>query len=169
MENANFPLWLAWASFGTFMVWLLWKRYLPAVLKAPRPEGTRPPEHPEGTRPRAPEAWLFCEDGSALDRRVKWFGLRPGGRTIVGGRPRADTEETAFLYLTADDIQEDHALVAYNPASGRYELEGAGSGVVLHNNEPVPAGSRAALADGDTLDLGRLSRFRFTLTGPEEP
>lgn len=158
MENANFLLWLAWALFGSFMVWLVWKRYLPAVLKAP----AAPKE-----LPKAPEAWLFCEDGTALDKRVRWFGLRQGGRTVVGARPRASTADTSFVYLTAEDIQEDHAAIRFNPQSGRYEVEAVGSGPVLHNNDPLAPGAAAELADGDTLDLGRISRFRFTLTGPE--
>jgi hypothetical protein len=159
LETANPLLWLAWAVFGTFLGGLLWKRYRPEVLRGPAlPRET----------PRAAPAWLFCEDGAPLDRRVRWFELRPGGRTIAGRRPRASTEETHYLYLTADDIQEEHALIAGNPESGRYEAEALGAGIVLHNNEPLPPGERAELADGDTLDLGRVSRFRFTLTGPEE-
>ena len=159
MEGGNFLLWLAWACFGSFLVWLVWKRYVPVVLRTPPP----PKE-----APAAPPAWLFCEEGTTLDRRVQWFALRPGGRTVVGGRPRAATDETLFVYLTADDIREDHAVVSFNPASGRYEVEPAADAPVLHNNEPLEPGQKAELADGDTLDLGRLSRFRFTLTGPEE-
>jgi len=158
MENSNFFLWLAWALFGSFLVWLIWKRYLPAVLEAPAPPKELPVAQP---------AWLFCEDGTALDRRVQWFGLRPGGRTVVGARPRAATGDTSFVYLTADDIREDHAAVLFNPATGRYEVETLSDGTVLHNNDPLPLGEKAELADGDTLDLGRISRFRFTLTGPE--
>ena len=158
MEASNPLLWLAWALFGTFLVGVLWKKYLPAILQAP----PLPKE-----APKAPPAWLFCEDGTALDKRVQWFGLRPGGRTVVGARPRAAVDNTTFVYLTADDIQEDHALLAFNPASGRYEIEAVGTGAVLHNNEPLPPGEKTELADGDTLDLGRISRFRFTLTGPE--
>jgi hypothetical protein len=159
MQNSNFFLWLAWASFGSFLVWLVWKRYLPEVRNAP----ALPKE-----APIAAPAWLFCEDGTALDKRVQWFALKPGGETVVGARPRSSTPETTYLYLTADDIAEDHTRVAFNPASGRYELTALGKGAVMHNNEPVAAGETAALADGDTLDLGRISRFRFTLTGPEE-
>ena len=152
-------LWLAWAAFGSFLGWLLWKRYRPAVLQMP----SLPRE-----KPQAPPAWLFCEDGTALDRRVRWFGLRPGGRTVAVRRPRASTEEAQYLYLTADDLQEEHVAIDCNPATGRYEVEAPGGGLVMHNNEPLPSGERAELTDGDTLDLGRLSRFRFTLTGPEE-
>jgi hypothetical protein len=158
MEASNPMLWLAWALFGSFLGWLLWKRYLPAVIQAPAlPKET----------PQAPPAWLFCEDGPALDRRVQWFALRAGGRTIAGRRPRTDTPETHYLYFTAEDLQEDHLLITFSSASGRYEVETLGAGQVLHNNEPLAAGEKAELADGDTLDMGRISRFRFTLTGPE--
>lgn len=153
-------LWLAWASFGGFFVWLLWTRYLPAVREAPPP-----PKEPV----KAPAGWLFCEEGATLDLRVRWFELRRGGRTVVGARPRAATADTSFLYLTADDIQEDHVVIQFNPDTGRYELEAAGPGEARHNNEPLAPGERAELVDGDTLDLGRISRFRFTLTGPEAP
>lgn len=158
MEYSNPLLWLAWFAFGTFLVWLVWTRYRPAVLQAPAlPKET----------PKAVPAWLFCEDGTALDRRVQWFPLRPGGRTVIGARPRAATEDTSYLYLTADDIREDHAVITYQPEAARYLVETASDGIVLHNNDPVTPGERPELADGDTLDLGRISRFRFTLTGPE--
>ena len=158
MDSANPLLWLAWALFGTFMGWLVWHRYRPAVLQA-----AAPPRE----KPKAEPAWLFCEQGTPLDRRAQWFPLRPGGRTVAGHRPRAGTEETQFLYLAAEDIREDHALFQYNPATGRYEVENMDGGPLLHNNEPLAPGARAELADGDTLDLGAISRFRFTLTGPE--
>jgi len=153
-------LWLAWTSFGGFFAWLLWTRYLPAVREAPPP----PKEIAA-----APAAWLFCEEGTALDRRVQWFALRPGGETVIGGRPRAATTETSFVYLSAEDVREDHLSIRFNPEAGRYEAESLGPGAVLHNNEPLPPAERTQLADGDTIDLGRISRFRFTLTGPEAP
>jgi hypothetical protein len=158
VDPSNPILWLAWASFGSYMVWVLWKRYLPVVIQAPPP-----PKEPVTALP----AWLFCEEGAPLDQRVQWFPLRAGGTTVIGARPRAATPETAYLYLTADDIQEDHARVLFNAESGRYEVEPVGTAPVLHNNEPLGGGQKGELADGDTLDLGRISRFRFTLTGPE--
>jgi hypothetical protein len=158
MENSNPLLWLAWACFGSFLVWLMWTRYRPAALQAPPPVKELP---------RAVPAWLFCEEGTALDRRVQWFPLRPGGRTVIGARPRAATDEAAYLYLTAEDIREDHAAVTFD-GGGRYRVESLGDGLVLHNNDPIAPGAPAELADGDTLDLGRISRFRFTLSGPEE-
>lgn len=164
--DGNPLLWLAWALFGSFLVWLLWTRYRPAVLQLPVP---RPGAEPGSDLQRAggaPPAWLFCEDGTVLDRKVRWFPIRPGGRTVVGSRARAATPETQFVYLTADDIPEDHVALVYRADTGRYEVE-ALNVEVLHNNDSLAPGRRAALADGDTLDLGRLSRFRFTLTGPE--
>jgi hypothetical protein len=44
----------------------------------------------------------------------------------------------------------------------------AGDGKVLHNNEVLPSGTSASLTDGDTIDLGDLTRLRFTFTGPPE-
>lgn len=151
----NFPLWLAWALFGTVLSLLVWRVYLPLALRAPAPSGRRPPP-----------AWLYCEDGAALDRRVRWFALRPGGCTVLGRVPRRSEPETEYLYLNAHDIEEEHARIAFDPKSGRYVIEALRGGV-RHNNEPLLPGSRASLSDGDTLDLGAISRFRFTLTGPE--
>jgi hypothetical protein len=159
MDNPNFMLWLAWACFGTFLGWLLWKRYLPAVLQAPAPRKEIAPP---------PRAWLFCEDGTALDKRVQWFDLRPGGSTVIGRKPRTPTEETHYVYLTADDIQDDHVRLHFDLESRRYQAEPVGAALVLHNNELLAPGEPARLTDGDTLDLGRISRFRFTLAGPEE-
>lgn len=165
MENANFMLWLAWAAFGTTLVLVVWKRYLPAVLQSlPAPKE----EAPEMASPVSPPAWLYCEEGTPLDRRAEWFPLRSGGRTVIGRRPRAATTETLFVFLNAEDIREDHAVVSFDPVSGRYGVEAAPQAVVLHNNEPLNSGGRVPLSDGDTLDLGRITRFRFTLTGPED-
>lgn len=159
MQTGNPWLWLAWFLFGTYLVLLLWRKYLPAVLEAP-------PVPREAARPFP--AWLFCEEGAPLDRRVGWFELRPALRNVVGGQPRAATADTFFVYLTADDIRDDHALIRFDPDAGRYRVSALGAATVLHNNDPLNDGQDAELADGDTLDLGRVSRFRFTLTGPEE-
>jgi hypothetical protein len=164
MDTANPILWLAWACFGSYLAWFVWARIRPAVLRADLP--ALPVDEEERT---VDPAWLFCEDGTALDQRVRWFALRPGGTTVIGARPRTATEQVLFVYLTADDIQEDHARVTVDPRSSRYQVEALGRGVVLHNNDPIEAGTPHQLADGDTLDLGRITRFRFTLTGPEEP
>jgi hypothetical protein len=164
MDAPNPILWLAWACFGTYLVWVVWTRIRPAVLEA---DALPAPVEEEAELPAVP-AWLFCEDGTTLDERVRWFALRPGGTTIIGSRPRAATEDTLFVYLTADDIQEDHARITAEPQTGRYQVEALGRGAVHHNNEPLEPGTPGPLADGDTLDLGRITRFRFTLTGPEE-
>lgn len=163
MQSGNFWMWLAWAVFGSGLVLLLWRVYLPRVLAAPDLV-----EAPSPADPSVRPAWLYCEEGTALDRRAQWFPLRPVGRNIIGRLPRASTPEFAYLYLTADDLLEDHVQVRYNPEVRRFEVETLGAGAVLHNNERVPPGQAAALAEGDTLDLGRISRFRFTLVGPED-
>jgi hypothetical protein len=161
--QGNFQLWLAWAAFGTLLALLLWRRYLPLVRQASVLRASVTEPEPVS----APRAWLYCEEGAPLDRRVQWFGVRMGGRTVVGARPRSNTSDTDYIYLTAEDIVEDHALIRYEPAERRYHVSALDSGLVLHNNEALPAGADAELADGDTLDLGRFSRFRFTYTGPE--
>jgi len=160
----NVLLWLAWAAFGSCLALLLWKRYLPLIRA--EPDGPALPEPVVAAAPGAPAAWLFCEEGTPLDRRVAWFPLARGGRTVIGRRPRPATADTEFLYLGAEDIREDHAVVRFDPDRGRYTAQNLNGGLVLHNNEPLEG--TAELADGDTLDLGRLSRFRFTLTGPED-
>ncbi len=172
MENGNFMLWLAWFAFGTGLVYVLWKRYLPAVLQ-PLPERADAPgaealESGAPAAPPAPAAWLYCEEGTVLDRKAEWFALRPGGQTVIGRRPRAATSETLFIFLNAEDIREDHVRVTFDPAEQRYRVEALPQALVLHNNEKLEPGERVRLSDGDTLDLGRISRFRFTLTGPEE-
>ncbi|MBI3910381.1 MAG: hypothetical protein HY320_05540 [Armatimonadetes bacterium] len=113
-----------------------------------------------------PLAWLYCEEGAPLERRAAWFPLRPGGRTVFGNRPRAPTGDTQFYYLSAYDIARDHLAVFWSPEAGRYSaLAGVGGGV-RHNNEALPAGALAHLTDGDLLDVGEMTRFRFSLTGP---
>lgn len=159
--------WLAWAGFGLFLAWLVWTRYRPEVLSnTDGPSAAAMPLKVAKVN-SAPPAWLYCEDGASLDLRVRWFPLRTGGRTVIGRRPRAATEAEQFLYLTADDLLEDHAVVQFLPETGRYTVEAIADAGVLHNNEVLAPGTPAGLADGDTLDLGRLSRFRFTLSGPE--
>ena len=181
MEGANPWLWLTWALFGTYLVWVLGKRYAPVLRDAlPPPRAA--------TEPRP--AWLLCEQGAALDCQVRWFRLQAGGRTVIGRRPRANTDNCHYLYLSADDILEEHAEIVYQrdrDGNGRYVIRAFPNARVDHNNEslaaaptqnspsPRPAGeadfgdSGGRLFDGDTLQLGRLSRFRFTHTGPENP
>jgi hypothetical protein len=164
MDAPNPLLWFGWAAFGTYFVWLVWKKFLPEILRAP----ALPPE------PVAPvAAWLFCEDGAALDREAGWFPLRVGGATMLGARPRADSEATAYIFLNAGDLLEDHAQITFDPARGRYCVRALPAAAVHHNNEPLAVSERGGepseLADGDTLDLGSVTRFRFTYTGPETP
>lgn len=159
--DPNPLLWLASFLFGTALVAVLWSRYLPALRAdsaGPRPSVT------EAAPP--PAAWLLCEEGSALDRRVRWFPLRQGGRTVLGSRPRQPEGETEYLYLAADDAREDHLTVGWDRTAGRYCVERTGEGAVERNNQALEPGERAPLEDGDTLQVGRLTRFRFTLTGP---
>lgn len=156
-------VWLSWALFGSGLVFIVWKVYRPLVLVA-----TALPETPAAPSASTPAAWLYCEEGAALDVRAQWFALRSGGKTVIGHRPKAATPEAAYVYLTADDILEEHAQVRFNEATQRYEAEPLGHAPVFHNNEEIAAGIRTPLAEGDTLDLGRISRFRFTLSGPDE-
>lgn len=156
-------IWLSWALFGSGLVFLVWKVYRPLVTAAPALPGPTP--LPES---QSPPGWLYCEEGASLDVRAQWFPLRSGGQTVIGHRPRASTPETAYVYLTADDILEEHLQVRFNQDTKRYEAEPLGRGLVFHNNEEVAAGIRTPLAEGDTLDLGKISRFRFTLAGPDE-
>jgi len=159
MTGGSLLIWAAWALFAAALVWLLYSRYLRAVLAGPSPAAA------------APEAvgspWLFCEDGSNLDRRAAWFRVRPGGTTVVGNQPRAASGTQSAIYLTAHDVGERHLTIRYDPARRRYLLE-AGDGKVRHNNEPLPSGASALLTDGDTIDLGDLTRLRFTFSGPPE-
>lgn len=159
MDAANPQMWLAWAGFGVYLCWLLARRFWP-LLAAETAPAAAPPA-------LLPAAWLVCEEGTALDLRARWFSLRAGGATLVGHRPRADTAEAAYCFLAAEDLRDEHACLRFNAAAGHYELEALAPGVT-HNNEPVPARAHADLADGDTLDLGRITRFRFTLSGPED-
>lgn len=159
MIGGNPLVWLVWALFAVALVWVLYSRYFRAVLVgAPTPGAA-----PEATG----SPWLFCEDGPALDRRAAWFRVRPGGTTVVGNRPMAAAGTRGGIFLTAHDLGERHLTIRYDAARRRYILE-AGDGKVLHNNEPLTAGSSVALTDGDTLDLGELTRLRFTFSGPPE-
>jgi hypothetical protein len=159
MTGGNLLLWVVWALFAAALVWLLCTRYLRAVLAGPPARAASPAA--------VGSPWLFCEDGSSLDRRAAWFRVRAGGTTVVGNRPRAATGGLGTIYLTAHDVGEQHLTIRYDPVRRRYLLE-AGDGKVMHNNEPLPKGASAPLTDGDTIDLGDLTRLRFTFTGPPE-
>jgi hypothetical protein len=159
MTAGNLLIWSVWALFAAALVWLLYARYRRAVIAGPA-------SPPAGTDASGPP-WLFCEDGASLDRRAAWFRLRPGGTTVVGNRPRGASEGQGAIYLTAHDVGERHLTIRYDPGRRRYLLE-AGDGKVQHNNEALPPGASAPLTDGDTIDLGDLTRLRFTFAGPPE-
>ena len=155
-------VWIAGATFGVVAMataialwWVARQPVLPARSPTPTP----------AARP-APAAWLYCEDGPALERAAAWYPLRTGGRTVFGSQPRPPAEETHYYYLSAHDIARDHLVVRWQPESARYAAI-AGSGAdVRHNHEPLSPGTAVLLADGDLLDLGERIRFRFSLTGP---
>src|SRR5262249_26242740 len=111
--------------------------------------------------------WLFCEDGTALDKRARWFRVAPRGTTLVGNRPHSSTGETAHVYLTAHDIKERQLAIRYDHGQRRYVLQ-RGEGRLMHNNELVTHDPPIVLTDGDTLDLGESTRLRFTFAGPPE-
>jgi hypothetical protein len=171
MTHTSFLLWLVWALFAAAVVFVVGARYVRAVLTDP---GPRPPGEPAGgpggrlSASRSPGApWLFCEDGAPLDKRAQWFRLRAGGATAVGNRPRAATSEAAYVYLNAHDLREQQVAIRYDRGLRRYLLEHT-DGKVLHNNEPLPVGASVPLTDGDTIDLGDVTRLRFTFSGPPE-
>jgi hypothetical protein len=171
MTHTSFLLWLVWALFAASVVFVVGARYVRAVLadSAPRTPGEAG-SRLAGRASAAASAgtpWLFCEDGAPIDKRAQWFRLRAGGATLIGNRPRAATSEAAYVYLTAHDLREQQVAVRYDRGQRRYLLEHK-DGKVLHNNEPLPVGATAPLTDGDTIDLGDVTRLRFTLSGPPE-
>jgi hypothetical protein len=163
MAETSVVVWLAWFLFAVSFVYVLVRKYVPAVL-AGRPSGARFPGEGAGP-PAAP--WLFCEDGTALDRRARWFRVAPQGTTLVGNRPHSASGDTVFVYLTAHDIKERQLAIRYDRGLRRYVLQ-RGDGKLMHNNEPVTHDQPIVLTDGDTLDLGDVTRLRFTFSGPPE-
>jgi hypothetical protein len=159
MTQSSFLLWLAWALFAAALVYVVGFRYLREVRAS---GGLRRADSP---RPSAP--WLYCEDGSPVDKRAAWFALRGGGMTVIGHQPRPSTERAAYIYLTAHDLEPEQATIRYDRAQRRYLLESM-NGKVRHNNDALATGSAALLTDGDTVDLGDVTRLRFTFTGPPE-
>ena len=158
MGSSNPLLWLCWATFAAYLAFFFLKKILPELRKLP-PEPIKP-------LPALP-AWLVCEDGAPFDLQVRWFALRAGGGTVVGHLPRPETDEWLYLYLTDDEVLPDHAALGFDAAVGRHWIEAFDGADVRHNGERLESGDRPTLSDGDLLDLGRRSRFRFTLTGPE--
>lgn len=164
MPGANPILWAAWAAFALAVLAVTY-RVARAALTAPFPLRSF---GAAGTAGTAEQPWLYCEDGAPLDEEVRWFRVRPGQRTVVGGRPRSATVDTSFIYLNAHDVAEDNAVIEFDPQARRYRLTAPAGARLEHNNEPLAPGVAALLTDGDTLTIGALSRFRFTFTGPEE-
>jgi len=163
MAETSFVIWLAWFLFAASLVFVVVKKYVPAAL-AVRPAGARALS--EGGGPEA-APWLFCEDGTALDKRARWFRVAPRGITLVGNRPHSSSGDTVYVYLTAHDIKERQMAIRYDPGMRRYVLQ-RGEGRLLHNNDVVADDQPIVLTDGDTLDLGASTRLRFTFAGPPE-
>lgn len=159
MDVSSPLLWAAWAAFALVVVLAT-----AAIVRAAA--STPLAVRPAAIDPGAP--WLYCEEGEPLDRETQWFRVRPGGKTVLGSLPRSATADTTFIYLNAHDVARDNALIGFDPERGRYRLEAPAGATVRHNNEDVLAGAEIYLTDGDTLEIGRLSRFRFTMTGPSE-
>jgi hypothetical protein len=165
LTGGDFLLWLVWAAFGTVLMVLVVTRYVRPIFSEGGSRsavgGTAPaggPAGPEG-------AWLFCEDGAPLDQRAAWFRVRSGGATVLGNTPRGPVGDTTFVYLSAHDIRDRQVTIRWDTGRRRYVLE-KGEGIVRHNNELVPDGAALPLTDGDTIELGEITRMRFTYTGP---
>src|SRR5262249_4417790 len=163
MHGPDPGLWAAWAAFG-ILVLATTIRFARAALSAPF--ARRESEETAG-EPTAPP-WLYCEEGTPLDREVRWFRVRPEARTVLGSRPRSATSDTSYIYLNAHDVAEDNALITYDAPSGSYQLHAPPGARLSHNNEELSSGEWAPLTDGDMIGVGQMSRFRFTLTGPPD-
>jgi hypothetical protein len=167
MTHMSVLLWLVWALFAAAVVFVVGARYVRAVLADPAPRAPGEPSSRLAAAAVSGPPWLFCEDGAPVDKRAQWFRLRAGGATVVGNRPRAATNDAAYVYLTAHDLREQQVAIRYDRGQRRYLLEHK-DGKVLHNNESLPIGASVPLTDGDTIDLGDVTRLRFTLSGPPE-
>jgi hypothetical protein len=163
MTGGDFVLWLCGALFGAGLVGVVVARYVRPIFSE-RVSGSA-----EGRAAGAPvSAWLYCEEGAPLDQQAAWFRVRPGGTTVLGNTPRASVGDTSFVYLSAHDVADGQVTIRWDAGQGRYVLR-KGEGVVRHNNEPVPDGAALPLTDGDTLELGEVTRMRFTFTPPPAP
>lgn len=160
MTGGDFVLWLTGAAFAIGLMSLVVTRYVRPIFTqrvsgsagAPRARGV------EG-------AWLYCEEGAPLDKRAGWFRVRPGGATVLGNTPRASASDTAFVYLSAHDLHDRQVTIRWDAGARRYILQ-KGEGLVRHNNETVADGTTLPLTDGDTIELGEVTRMRFTYTNP---
>jgi hypothetical protein len=160
MTGGDFILWLACAAFGTVLMALVLMRYVRPIFSE---RLASPAEKPGAAS--ASGAWLYCEEGAPLDKRAGWFRVRPGGSTVLGNTPRTASADTAFIYLSAHDLHDRQVTIRWDPQRRRYVLQ-RGEGQVRHNNEPVPEGAVLPLTDGDSIELGELTRIRFTHTPP---
>jgi hypothetical protein len=163
MAETSFIIWLVWFLFAASFVYVVARKYVPAAL-AVRPLGVGLPGERGGA---VAQPWLFCEDGTALDKRAQWFRVAGEGTTIVGNRPQNASGDTLYIYLTAHDIKQRQIVIRYDRNLRRHVLQ-HGDGKLLHNNEPVTHDEPIVLTDGDTLDLGDVTRLRFTFSGPPE-
>jgi hypothetical protein len=160
MTGGDFVLWLTGAAFASGLMFLVVTRYLRPIFteRLDRPVEVSAFQGPEG-------AWLYCEDGTPLDKRAEWFRIRSGGTTVLGNTPRGSAGDTAFVYLSAHDLHDRQVTIRWDGRQRRYVLQ-KGEGVVRHNNETVPDGASLPLTDGDTIELGEVTRMRFTYTSP---
>jgi hypothetical protein len=160
MTDGDFVLWLTGAAFATALMALVTTRYVRPIFteRLSRTGDEHGGRGPEG-------AWLYCEDGAPLDKRAGWFRVRPGGATVLGNTPRAPVSDTLFVYLSAHDLHDRQVTIRWEAGLRRYVLQ-KGEGEVRHNNEAVPDGAALPLTDGDTIELGEMTRMRFTYTSP---
>jgi hypothetical protein len=165
VTGGDFLLWLVWAAFGAVLMVLVVARYVRPIFSEGWSRVTEGGTATGGAQAGPEGAWLFCEDGAPLDQRAAWFRVRSGGVTVLGNTPRGPVGDTTFVYLSAHDIQDRQVTIRWDTGRRRYVLE-KGDGAVRHNNEPVPDGAALALTDGDTIELGEMTRMRFTYTGP---
>jgi hypothetical protein len=166
MTGGDFLLWLVWAIFGTVLMVLVVIRYVRPIFTegwSRGGEGLVARGAGGGAGPDG--AWLYCEDGAPLDKRAAWFRVRAGGATVLGNTPRGPVDDTSFVYLSAHDIRDRQVTIRWDSRLRRYLLQ-KGEGIVRHNNEPVSDGAALPLTDGDTIELGDVTRMRFTYTGP---
>jgi hypothetical protein len=160
MTGGDFILWLTGAAFATVLMVVVVTRYLRPIF------ADRTALGPGRTDAAGIDgAWLYCEDGAPLDKRAGWFRVRPGGNTVLGNTPRTASVDTAFIYLSAHDLSDRQVTIRWDPQRRRYVLV-KGEGQVRHNNELVPEGAVLPLTDGDSIDLGEVTRMRFTYTRP---
>jgi hypothetical protein len=160
MTGGDFILWLTGAAFGTLLMVIVLTRYVRPIFSERR-SGVA-----DSSLAAGPDgAWLYCEEGAPLDKRAGWFRVRPGGATVLGNIPRGANADTAFVYLSAHDLHDRQVTIRWDAQRRRYVLQ-KGEGAVRHNNESLLEGAVLPLTDGDTIELGEVTRMRFTYTRP---